>query len=137
VTFYEAKPVNIKIRLIASSFYPSFHVWPINLLSRGLIQLMRRRPSSVASSNAHFTDRAVVQTIITNFKLLKPFSLFNVFRRGEKNLASYHAATFGTFTFSFRQLAPSRSIAQQRISNFLATAVIAIFLRDALPRNIR
>jgi hypothetical protein len=24
--FYEAMPVNIKIRLIASSFYPSFHV---------------------------------------------------------------------------------------------------------------
>jgi hypothetical protein len=25
VFFYEARPVNIKIRLIASSFYPSFH----------------------------------------------------------------------------------------------------------------
>ena len=47
---------------------------------------------------------------------------------------SPHATRFAP---SSRQLLPSRSIAQQRTSNFLATAVIAIFLRDALPRNIR
>jgi hypothetical protein len=75
VTFYEARPVKRKIRLIASSFYPSFHVLPNRLLFHGLIQLMRRRPSLVASFirrrrvYAHYTNRAVAQTIITNFKL--------------------------------------------------------------------
>ena len=36
-----------------------------------------------------------------------------------------------------RQLLPSRNIAQQRTSNLLPTATIAIFLRDFLPPLIR
>jgi len=35
--FYEARPVKNKIRLIGSTFYPSFHVRPNRLLYRGLI----------------------------------------------------------------------------------------------------
>ena len=133
--FYEARPVNIKIRLIASSFYPSFHVWPIRLSFRGLIQLMRRRPSFVSSFYAHFANRAVAQTIITNFK---PHTPSRCFPGGEKNISLHHAATFDTFTLSCRRhVVPSRSIAQQRISSFLATAVIAIFLRELLPRKTR
>jgi hypothetical protein len=140
--FYEARPVNIKIRLIASSFYPSFHLWPNRLFipwshstyaTTPILRVELHPPYAVF---AHFANRAVAQTIITNFKLHKQ-SFFSMFSGGEKKYPSHHAAKLDTFTFSSRHCVPSRSIAQQRISNFLATAVIAIFLREALPRKIR
>ena len=141
--FYEARPVKNKIRLIASTFYPSFHVPLYQLLYRGLIQLMRRRPFSAASCNRHMAYCAHVPapgcrpiTIRTNFKLTNHISS-RCFPGGRKKLFSpRHAAISNAFLFSLRQGVLSRSIAQQRMSNFLATAIIAIFLRDGLPRKI-
>ena len=91
---------------------------------------MRQRLFFVASYYAHFTNQAVVIPIITNFKLyILTRSTFNIWE--EEKIKIIYAATLtchGT---------PSRSIAQHLTSSFLATAVIAIFLRDALPRNNR
>ena len=136
--FYEARPVNHKIRLIASSFYPSFHIWPNRLLYYSVVSFnlcddahpLRRALCPLRGPGCRPNNHNEFQTSQATF--------FPMFSGGRKNLSSpRHAAISNALLFSLRHSVPSRSIAQQRMSSFLATAVIAIFLRELLPRKIR
>ena len=56
-------------------------------------------------------------------------------RRGKKGAGEIHYQVF--VGIGSLQFCSSRSMAQQRTTNFLAKAVMAIFFREELPRNSR
>ena len=124
------------VRLVQPSIRVSTKA--ISPFTRGLIQLIRQHSFLVTSSKPKTqTELLSCQSIQTsnfhtgylnvNFPNIK-----NLRWRADEKKSQAAAHTF----FSF-QGCWSRSIAQHLTNSFLATAVIAIFLRDGLPRKSR
>jgi hypothetical protein len=95
--------------------------------------MYKKRPQNDTPQSGGFYEARPVKSKIR----LITSTFFPMFSGGEKktplHIMQQH---LDTFVFSPLHSVPSRSIAQQRMSNFLATAIIAIFLRDGLPRKI-
>ena len=139
-SFYEARPVKHEVCLIGSTFYPSFHeaiclhniVVSINLYDNAY-SLWRAR-SPIHKPGCCHANQNKLQTSYT----LNSLATLKILRRraDEKNKSHQTACRPISIAISHHGR-PSRNIAQHLTSNFLATAVIAIFLRDGLPRKRR
>ena len=113
--FYEARPVKSKIRLIASTFYPSFPLSAESALISWSHSTYATTPILCGELYAHYADRAVALTIITNFKLQNQPSS-RCFPGGEKK--SFIAPSHRNIQYAFVFLAPGRAVSQHRPATY-------------------